>query len=74
MHVSALRVKKKATDSLQLELQAAASCPAWELETQLGIPLEEQYTVLSPEPCPCSPFLESRAVHDGTDLYVSAPR
>ena len=31
--------KKRATDSLQLELQAAVRCPTWVLGTKLGIPL-----------------------------------
>lgn len=39
VHVCTLKVKMRATDSLQLELQVVVSCLMWLLGTERGIPL-----------------------------------
>lgn len=62
VHACALKVKRRATDCCQLELQVVVSCPTWVLESELGTPLEEQYISLTTEPHLQPPFLELSAV------------
>lgn len=81
VHVYTLKVKKRATDSLQPELQVVVSCPVCLLGTERGIPLLDQCTFLTTEPHLQPPFLEfnctlkdqgaSEYVCVGVDVYMS---